>query len=437
MQPRAADPPELAYNPHILNMFQGVVRRRGVVGEETTACTLYLIITSRLLDKQVSAAVKGHSSSGKSHTVEKVVGFFPPEAVLEMTAMSERALVYMKEEFKHRTLVIYEAVALREGLEENLTAYFVRSLLSEGRINYPVTVKDKDGGWVTKTIVKEGPTNLVLTTTQTRVHAENETRLLSFHTDDSREQTARILAELAADSDDDTDISEWLQLQEWLQGANHRVTIPYASQLAQLVPPIAVRLRRDFGAVLALIRAHAVLHQLSRDEDDNGRIIATVEDYRAVRSLIHGVLSEGLGSAVSDTIRETVAAVEKLAPAHPDGVVATAVAERLGIDKSAASRRLRVAADHGYVHNNEERKGRPGRWVVGEPLPDSVVVLPAADELQPDHHDATHQTVSPQGDSATGCTVARVTGGKGSDPGHGLKVARARAEEVKRKRSGQ
>src|SRR5919198_6120447 len=103
-----------------------------------------------------------------------------------MTAMSERALVYMKEDFAHRTLILYEAVALREQREKaesNLTAYFVRSLLSEGRIRYPVTVRDKDGNFVTKTIEKHGPTGLILTTTATSLHGENETRLISLPTD--------------------------------------------------------------------------------------------------------------------------------------------------------------------------------------------------------------------------------------------------------------
>jgi hypothetical protein len=87
----------------------------------------------------------GVSSSGKSFTTETTVKFFPPEAVIEMTAMSERALVYSKEDYKHRTLVLYEAVALREGNDDNLTSYFVRSLLSESRIEYPVTVRGSDG----------------------------------------------------------------------------------------------------------------------------------------------------------------------------------------------------------------------------------------------------------------------------------------------------
>ena len=85
------------------------------------------MLTSRLLDKQVSAGVKGHSASGKSYTVETVTKFFPPEAFLEFTAMSERALVYSPEEYAHRTIVIYEVTALREGVEDDMTSYFIRS----------------------------------------------------------------------------------------------------------------------------------------------------------------------------------------------------------------------------------------------------------------------------------------------------------------------
>ena len=379
-QPSPAEPPKLAAELRILDRFEVAVRGCGVVGESATAKLLYLLITSRLLPKPVSAAVKGHSSSGKSFTTEATVKFFPPEAVIEMTAMSERALVYSKEDYQHRTLVLYEAVALREGNDDNLTSYFVRSLLSEGRIEYPVTVKDKDGGFTTKNIVKTGPTNLIVTTTKTQIHAENETRLLSLSTDDSTEQTKRVLLALADETENHTDLEEWRQLQAWLQTAEHRVTIPYARQLAELVPPVAVRLRRDFGAVLALVRAHAILHQQSRDRDEAGRIVADIDDYTQVRELVADLISEGVGTTVSATVRETVNAVAVLT--DPEGVMARAVAVHLKLDKSNASRRLRVAADGGYVRNLEDKRGKPGRWVVGDPMPDAEAVLPEPSQLR-------------------------------------------------------
>jgi 5S rRNA maturation endonuclease (ribonuclease M5) len=367
------EPPPLASDLRILDRFRADVHHAGVVGEERTACTVYLLATSRLLAKPVSCAVKGHSSSGKSFTVDTTMRFFPAAAYLEMTAMSERALVYSKEEYSHRTLVIFETTALREGVEDNLTTYFVRSLLSEGRISYPVTVRDRDGNFTTKTIVKEGPTNMIITTTKTRVHAENETRLLSLTTDDSREQTGRVLRALADEGDHAPDLAQWHALQTWLLHAEHRVTIPYAAELADSIPPVAVRLRRDFGALLALIRCHAILHQLNRDRDADGRIVATEDDYLVVRDLVGALIAEGVGATVPAIVRETVDIVTG-APAA--GFTVRAVADRLHVDRSTAARRIRMAADGGYIRNLEDKRGRPGRWVTGDPLPEQTDILP-------------------------------------------------------------
>lgn len=394
-QPRTSTAmPPLAQLHKILDRIADEVRTRGLVGEERLAQTLYLILTSRLLDKQVSAGVKGHSSSGKSYTVETVTRFFPPEAYLEFTAMSERALVYSDEEFAHRTLIVYEVVALREGIEDDMTSYFIRSLLSEGRIDYEVTIRGKDGGFTTKKIVKEGPTNLIFTTTKTKVHAENETRIMSLATDDSREQTARVLLEVAGEGHNRDDLEPWRDLQRWLAEQDNRVTIPYARALAERIPPVAVRLRRDFGALLALVRAHALLHQVNRVRDDTGRIIAELDDYAVVRGLVAEIISEGVGTTVSETVRETVQAVATLETS--DGVMARAVADKLSLDKSNASRRLRVAADGGYVRNLEDKRGKPGRWVIGDPLPETVDLLPDPAQL------ATDSNPPDQG----GCAVA-------------------------------
>jgi hypothetical protein len=81
-------------------------------------------------------------------------------------------------------------------------------------------------------------------------------------------------------------MDSWHALQQWLERAEQGVTIPYAKELATKIPPLAVRLRRDFGAVLNLIKAHALLHQASRERDREGRIITTITDYRVVRELV-------------------------------------------------------------------------------------------------------------------------------------------------------
>jgi hypothetical protein len=396
-------PPEIALEQDILDRFAVELHRCGVVGEDRLAKLGFLCLTSRLLDEPVSAAVKGVSSSGKSKTLETTMRFFPESAYIAMTAMSEKALIYMREEFAHRTLVLFEAVALREQrekVESNQTAYFIRSLLSEGHIKYPVTQKDKDGNFITRTITKKGPTNLIVTTTSISLHGENETRLLSIPTNDTPEQTRAIMRQLAAGTTYNVDFTPWHELQIWLEATDHRVVIPFAAALAEIVPPVAVRLRRDFRAILRLIETHAILHQATRERGDDGRIIATEADYVAVRGLVADLVSEGVGATVSDTMRETVGAVEALASQGAAKV--KDVAEYLHLDKSAASRRLKAARERGFVEN-EEGPGRPARYVVGDPMPDAIELLPETLDLASD---------VPAGQGG-GCTVASPAEGRG------------------------
>jgi len=375
-----SEPPDLANEQRILDRLARELPVCGLVGEERTAALVYLGLTSRLLEDQVSLVLKGASSSGKSFTVQTVSRFLPPSAFIEITAMSERALVYSTEDFRHRTLIVYEAVALREAreiAESNLTAYFIRSLLSEGRIAYPVTVRDKDGNHVTKVIVKEGPTNLVLTTTATRLHGENETRMISLPTDDSAEQTGRVLRRLAdEDEAPAVDFGPWHELQRWLEGAEHRVHIPYARWLADQIPRVAIRLRRDFAQLLSLIRTHAILHQSSRDRDTRGRIVASPEDYEIVRELVADLVAQGVESSVSPVMRQTVQAVAELAD-PPAAATVARLAPRLKLDRSVVQRRLQAARERGYIKNLEDRRGHPARYVLDEPLPEDVDLLPA------------------------------------------------------------
>jgi hypothetical protein len=266
---------ELAREPNILERFARDLARSGVAGESRVAKLLYLAVTSRFLERPVSVAVKGPSSGGKSYLTERVLGFFLEDAYYALTAMSEHALAYSDEPLSNRFLVIYEAA----GMNSDFQTYLIRSLLSEGKVRYE-TVKKTAEGMKPRLIERAGPTDLIVTTTLTRLHPENETRMLSLPVTDTREQTRDIMATLASEAAGNVpDLITWRSLQEWLNAAEHRVFVPYAGELAATIPPVAVRLRRDFGALLSLIRAHAILHQASRERDSEGRILAALEDY--------------------------------------------------------------------------------------------------------------------------------------------------------------
>jgi hypothetical protein len=366
----------LAREPNILARFAEVFANTGVSGETRAGQLLYLIVTSRILGRPVSAAVKGPSAGGKSFLVESVTSFFPTEAVYALTAMSERALAYGTEPLAHRFLVLYEAA----GLEDGFAAYIVRSLLSEGRVRYE-TVEKTSQGLTPRLIEREGPTGLITTTTAVALHPENETRLLSIPITDTTAQTKDVLRALARDEHEPPDLAPWIALQEWITHSDNRVIVPYAAALAELVPPVAVRLRRDFGAILNLIRAHALLHQATRDRDDTGHVIASIEDYTIVRELVADLVAEGVEATVPPIIRETVNTVAANQTEDGDGVSLAQLARALELDKAAASRRWQNARSRGYLKNLETRRGRPARIVLADPLPEDVPILPTPEAL--------------------------------------------------------
>ena len=384
---------EIAKQSNILDRFEEALGRGSVIGEEGAAKLLYLALTSRFLDRPVSIAVKGHSSTGKSFLTEQVLRFFPPSAFYVLTAMSDKALAYSEEPVKHRFLVIFEA----PGLQSQWASYLMRSLLGEGRISYD-TVEATEDGIKPKHIEREGPTGLITTTTENSLHPENETRYFSVEVDDTPEQTSRVLLATAENINKDNrgngeeEIGKFLALQEWLAGTNHEVVIPYAKRLAEMIPPVAVRLRRDFKAILYLIMSHAILHQASREQDDRGRIIATIEDYKAVWDLVAHIVSRGVQMTVPATMRETGQAVAKLQQerrkrqvGNPGKAMGGAslmdVANILHLNRSTVSRRVNACLEEGYLVNRETKRGQPFRLVVGDPLPEDSVVLPTPESL--------------------------------------------------------
>jgi hypothetical protein len=349
----------------------------GLVGERRVAKLLYLALVSRLLDWPVCIALKGPSAGGKSFVVETVLRFFPVEAFYALTAMSDRALAYSSEPLTHRYLVIYEAA----GMASDIGSYLIRSLLSERRLRYE-TVEKTRGGLVSRLIEREGPTGLIVTTTKVRLHPENETRMLSLTVSDTREQTAAVFRGLANGGSNSTDLSKWQALQTWLAASPREVDIPFVSDLAEMIPPLAVRLRRDFKIVLTLIRAHALLHQASRRKDAEGRLLAEIADYTAVRELVADLIAEGVDAKIKPEVREVVGAVAHLLNNGKDEVRQADLRAALPIDKSAISRRVAAALEAGVLRNLEDRTGRPARLVLGEPLPEEIELLPKAERLR-------------------------------------------------------
>ncbi len=362
----------LASSANILEQFAQDLHQVGLVGEDSAAKSIFLVIVSRLLEHPASLLVKGPPSSGKTIFVEEISQkFFAKESCLNITLMSENTLSNSEENFRHRTIVLGEAV----GMSSRTTVYLVRSLISSGKIVIGINSKATGSG---KSVL-EGPTNLVCTTTSVSIDPDTETRCLSITMSDSREQTKRVL-EAMAEPNGVFDSERWIALQTWLSTLNSDVVIPFRKSLVLNIEPTALRVRRDAKTVLSLIQAHALIHAASRDKDEKGRIVATLQDYSQVYALVSELIDQAAESSVPNEIRETVQATIEMLETTKQ-VSLKMLADKMNVDRSTASRRVNRAISLGFLVSLESRKGQLGNYKPGAAMPENQRVLPTPEQL--------------------------------------------------------
>jgi hypothetical protein len=371
-------------NPHLLDRVDETLSQLGLAGDKKNSTLLFLALTSRLLDRPVNVVVDGPSAAGKSYLVSRVLSLFPSDAAYPLTAFSERFLAFAEEDFRHRFVVIGEAAGLHR---DGAGATILRTLAWDGRMVYQ-TVEKTEQGMRPRRLEKQGPTGFITTTTKP-LELELATRVLTISVRDDPEQSRLVVLEAgkrAADGSAKIDVAPFVAAQRWLAVAGVcQVVVPFGVKLAELVDARSVRVRRDFIQLVTLVQASALLLQRQRDRDTQGRVIATIEDYTIVHDLTGELFAATLTDGLTATQREAVNAVVALSEGREEdshrGVGLREVAKRLGIDRSAASRRLARAAERGYIINLEDRKGRPARYVPGDPLPDPRPAIPTPSSL--------------------------------------------------------
>jgi hypothetical protein len=274
----------------VLDVMAADLEALGTVGETENKQVLFLAMVSRLLQRPVNVVVKGPSSSGKSYLVRSVGELFPDEAILALSAMTPRALYYMREEeLCHRVLFVDEYMA-HAGRDHAL-----RLMQSEGRLIMAMT-QQTGGELGTRTRTVKGPIAFITTTTRSNIFDENETRAFALQTDCSQAQTRRIHdAQRRARSFDRPTphygMGVWQSAMGLLE--SRQVVIPFADHI-HLASTGQARDRRDLGRILSLVEASALLHQRQRDEmDHRGQpwLVADLEDYRTAYRLAGAFLA--------------------------------------------------------------------------------------------------------------------------------------------------
>ena len=385
----------LLEDPNLIERIGEAIRLGGFAGDLTPAFLAYLALASRLLERPMNLAFVGASASGKSHAVDAALALMPPTAFVLEKAGSARALIYGEGDFEHKTVVVAEADSIPS---EGSAASALRCLAADNCMTYDTVERDEQTGrFTTRHIEKPGPTGLITTSTRT-LSAEFDTRLLTVSVADTPSQTEAVLTAHAASvngSRPSIDTGALIALQRWLELAGERrVAVPFGYALAKAVPHDQIRMRRDFRQLLTSIQAIALLYQLQRERDADGRIVATLEDYDVARRLLWETFQTVATGGVSATVRETVEAVNRLYDGATPLTV-KAIGDALGLAKNTTSYRVRRALKVGCLVNLETRKGAPAKITPGESLPEYRPALPDIDVIMPLYLPETVCTIEP------------------------------------------
>ncbi len=162
----------------------------GLVGEEANKLLGYLAAVSRKMPEPLSVLILSSSGAGKTALQDAACGFVPPEDMVKLTSLSGKALFY-----KDRMSLKHKVLALEEGTGAEDASYAIRNLISAGELVVEAAMKDPATGRITTMTNRvEGPTAVLMTTTNPQIDPETKSRFIVTSADESREQTRAILS---------------------------------------------------------------------------------------------------------------------------------------------------------------------------------------------------------------------------------------------------
>jgi predicted transcriptional regulator len=265
----------------------------GVIGEELNRIIMFLVFTSRKMNKPLHIISFGSSGMGKSHLQESIGELIPEEDRIEITSLTENAFYYFdKEELGHKLLMI-------EDLDGALTAlYPLRELQSKQRISKTITIKDTKGNTKTIHLKVNGPVTIAGCTTKQSIYEDNANRSFLIYLDESEQQDERIMDYQRKLSSGNVNTVVQQKTRDCIKNSQRilqPITIknPYAEYLK--IPKDVFKPRRTNAHYLAFIEAITFYYQYQRIQqvnEETGEIYieTTIEDIENANHLIKEIL---------------------------------------------------------------------------------------------------------------------------------------------------
>jgi hypothetical protein len=403
---------ELLKAPDLLGRLVAKTQEMGHVGEERNKKLLFLAIVARLFGDGQAIFVRGGSSGGKSFLVDTVLALFPEEMVYRLTNASMRALFWEKERLDYRIMLVRE---LRPVKDNEVFLGALREALSSGVLDYRAAIAEGSRPVTVHISVPARGLLVIFTDTGELSEPELENRGLTTYIDESEEQTGRVLELQGKEAQgwftpDVADLAVYRHALANFQPVHpSQVIVPYGTKLAENMPTGRLEARRDFRKLLRLIQASAYLHQYNRPRDEEGRIIATPEDYAIVREVAELAFARavrGIGGRAEDVWHYMLEKHEK----GEAWLSAASIGRAFGFSAQRAQVLLEALQEMGFVEDNGRPRGAK-RWQALKmqkpviPLPPVEIVEIPTGQIGPRYENISTAITTPPVEINTGIST--------------------------------
>ncbi len=280
-----------------------LIGKSGVIGEELNRLIMYIVFTSRKMQRPLHIISFGSSGSGKSHLQEKVSELIPAEDKIELTSVSGNAFYYyVNDDLGHKLILIEDYDGVFAAL------YPIRELQSKQKISRTIPVRDRNGNQRTLHLTVKGPVCIAGCTTKESIYEDNANRSFLIYLDESEAQDERVMAYQRKLSAGKIDLAEQHRVQKLLQNSQRilqpiSVKNPFAEAL--IIPKEVFKQRRTNAHYIAFIEAITFYKQYQREhitDKETGEIYieTTLEDITEANSMMKSILlkkSDELGFA--------------------------------------------------------------------------------------------------------------------------------------------
>ena len=265
---------DLLRTPNLLLRTNEYLNLSGIVGEEQNRLIMYIIFTTRLMNRPLHAVSIGSSGAGKSHLQEKVAECIPIEDIISNTSLTGTALYYYEiNELVHK-LLLFEDL---DGLSKDALLAW-RELMSKLFISRSLPNKNSSGKSKTEKLIVNGPACTGGCTTNEALYEDNANRCFYIYIDESKTQDKKVMEYQCNKSAHLIDAYQEQAAKNLLQNAqrllrNIAVKNPFAPYLK--LPDAVFKPRRTNAHYLGFIEAITFYKQYQRRwiNADTGEIV--------------------------------------------------------------------------------------------------------------------------------------------------------------------